>query len=1190
MPEDDSTLQITTVVDTTQLEQLPAKGASAVNQFADNMTQGFAKAGQAGDTLQAKIQETSADLAQLTAAARVQAESLRDNYRALYEEAANGDDAVLESLGQQEAALAATKAQIAGVREELAGLIEQQQELSSVASLPVLGSVPAGETAAAGGSEAQGAATGADADAMTALATAENAAAEAANRLTVAQEGFTVAAEKANTIALTQAQALAVMGQQQAQVSAALAQSQGLQALAAQEAQRHAQAETQLAASTNAANEAAMLSAEAWQEAFAAKEEDVIATQGSTLALDENIAAQYSSANAVRSGISDRQAASASLRTLELNLQGSTRAAGTFLTQVLGLGPALQVAFPVIGAIALGEVLVTVGERVYTLYENIVNLKAEISALGEASEKTAKQAADANWKWIESQAEVLKSQGKIREAQELLAASSGEKPVSLSLGVDDKKLKDLPDDMQAFAQKLKEVHTQAQAESVFKELDTQMSTTKTRIQELEQQIPALTQQLEQSAAHPTGPGGGLAAGEGFELSHLQAQLTAATEYYNTLQNLRNTNTSNAATESTKVSDMDVSVFRRQTEEARQNLAAVKTIQDAKASLAEEEVRRELQLGEISQSQELTQIQQIETRKLSAIIQAQESVRSAIQAEASKTAAISENIAETALSQHKITLQQEQELVREAETEKLRTTQQLDAEITAEKLKQQQDVIKSQVASDQAELNELIRSIEVQVGATKTGSAQRVSLIESEVAVVGLFYNYQGEEYEKMLAKLAAADRERVAEVQRLATQELELRLKGIKEAADAEAQSTDRAIADQQRELNEINSIQQSQLRGAVQDDKRFGLPDIGKVQALYQQMQDAEQRYINGSILLAQSAADAKIQALQKVEQAAEIAALEDPANSAKFVQDAQEAANKIAGIEQDLQAKLKQLREQGAAEDQKIEQQLVQYKEQEEQKIASKMLQYEDQALFHSKSFGQAVQNIYRDLAESGINEILQLANRWIAEHVIMELATRLFHLHNTVAGAQADAQQLTQTVTTNVSTVTSEAAVAAAKAYAAYAEFPPVAAAMAAEAEASVLAFIPEASAEGGYDIPAGVDPILQAHAREMVLPEEHADTIRGLGDIVPHIATPGFSVPQLPDFAQALSRGEFSGQISNIHSESRSSDESGGDFHFHAGDVNANALDRTGVSEILRRHGSDVAKAAMKLYKQGHFSKR
>ncbi len=39
---------------------------------------------------------------------------------------------------------------------------------------------------------------------------------------------------------------------------------------------------------------------------------------------------------------------------------------------------------------------------------------------------------------------------------------------------------------------------------------------------------------------------------------------------------------------------------------------------------------------------------------------------------------------------------------------------------------------------------------------------------------------------------------------------------------------------------------------------------------------------------------------------------------------------------------------------------------------------------------------------------------------------------------------------------------------------------------------------ASAEGGYDIPAGINPLTQLHEKEMVLPAKHADTIRALGE--------------------------------------------------------------------------------------------
>ena len=48
----------------------------------------------------------------------------------------------------------------------------------------------------------------------------------------------------------------------------------------------------------------------------------------------------------------------------------------------------------------------------------------------------------------------------------------------------------------------------------------------------------------------------------------------------------------------------------------------------------------------------------------------------------------------------------------------------------------------------------------------------------------------------------------------------------------------------------------------------------------------------------------------------------------------------------------------------------------------------------------------------------------------------------------------------------------------------------------ASAGITAGLAIASAEGGYDIPSGTNPVTQLHEREMVLPKEQADVIRGL----------------------------------------------------------------------------------------------
>ncbi len=80
-----------------------------------------------------------------------------------------------------------------------------------------------------------------------------------------------------------------------------------------------------------------------------------------------------------------------------------------------------------------------------------------------------------------------------------------------------------------------------------------------------------------------------------------------------------------------------------------------------------------------------------------------------------------------------------------------------------------------------------------------------------------------------------------------------------------------------------------------------------------------------------------------------------------------------------------------------------------------------------------------------------------------------------------------------------IVADAKAAAAAAYKAVVGIPYVgpflAPAAAAVAFGGVMAF---ASAAGGYDIPAGMNPMTQLHEREMVLPAKHADVIRELAD--------------------------------------------------------------------------------------------
>lgn len=72
--------------------------------------------------------------------------------------------------------------------------------------------------------------------------------------------------------------------------------------------------------------------------------------------------------------VSDVQATSAALRTLEGGVTNNLRAAENFLAKTLQLGGVLKTAFPVVGAIALGGVIFELGKKVAEVIDGMVKL------------------------------------------------------------------------------------------------------------------------------------------------------------------------------------------------------------------------------------------------------------------------------------------------------------------------------------------------------------------------------------------------------------------------------------------------------------------------------------------------------------------------------------------------------------------------------------------------------------------------------------------------------------------------------------------------------------------------------------------------------------------------------------------------------------------------------------------------
>jgi len=175
------------------------------------------------------------------------------------------------------------------------------------------------------------------------------------------------------------------------------------------------------------------------------------------------------------------------------------------------------------------------------------------------------------------------------------------------------------------------------------------------------------------------------------------------------------------------------------------------------------------------------------------------------------------------------------------------------------------------------------------------------------------------------------------------------------------------------------------------------------------------------------------------------------------------------IEALETQHQARLKQIQQQGDS-------QLQQLQKQEMTVIQNQFASTITSMIQGTETFGQGMRKMLQTL----VTDIASFLTKWA------------------VQWAETQLLNLVSSKTTAATGVASQAAIAGASGVASFAGAPwPIdmgAPGFGAEMFATALAYQGMASAQGGYDIPAGVRPLTQLHAREMVLPAELADTIR------------------------------------------------------------------------------------------------
>ena len=128
---------------------------------------------------------------------------------------------------------------------------------------------------------------------------------------------------------------------------------------------------------------------------------------------------------------------------------------------------------------------------------------------------------------------------------------------------------------------------------------------------------------------------------------------------------------------------------------------------------------------------------------------------------------------------------------------------------------------------------------------------------------------------------------------------------------------------------------------------------------------------------------------------------------------------------------------------------------------------------------SIGSFIKGMFQSVAQAVIGTLSQIAAKWLIDMVIQKLLSKA----------------------TAASQVTANAGVAGAAAVASTAAIPIVGPALAPAAGAAAfgmaMAYMPAVfSAAGGFDIPAGINPMVQTHAEEMILPAQISNGLRAL----------------------------------------------------------------------------------------------
>jgi hypothetical protein len=636
------------------------------------------------------------------------------------------------------------------------------------------------------------------------------------------------------------------------------------------------------------------------------------ALKSAKAAVDELNSSEEAETATLGANISARQSATASISLAEGRMMGANRAAGAFLATTLGLGPALQAAFPVIGALALVEVLIHVGGAIRDATEALVGW-----------DKAAKQA------YAETE-----------KANERAIAQQ----VALKIGATELGVVGTEGASRAAAEVTKWTEQEKILQQAIADTARNLGTVRSQIEELNarQKPPAPAEamgplgtalnapwNLAQKALPPPAD---IPATENLDtLTKKQEELNKLVEKYSEeLQKIQQIHKPGA----------EALVPLAEAKQAEQLGAAQLEAREksgvAEIALAEATSKHLLEIGKISAQQEAAAFGEAEQKKIDIRIKALQ------QLDALKEK--SPTYSQDASAQSEVARNQ-------GEIAALQSQRQTVAVETADKV-------------EKAEVEAAIKSVDLQIDAAQRGSQTKIALTQKEVEIATAAYGKQGAVYDAAVAKNLAA----ITEFEEKRSQLLQRDIRLATEEANQEEKTAEQAIKAKQDELAAETDIQNRQIQQQRQvgTGGRGSVLDIALIRSTYQQQEDLASSSAAQQIALANQAKAAAIAAQDEIIAANQKAAAQDTVNQQRELDAIAEAEAKKITIAQETVTQIDAIEAKAAKERAQIEQQEAQQEIQTYAQVADFFESQFQRMIFSARTGKQAIQGLVTGLGE--------------------------------------------------------------------------------------------------------------------------------------------------------------------------------------------------------------------------------